>query len=210
MSFMLQHHMVCEDCNGLRYGQELLELHWRGKNIADTLNMTFDEAAEFFSFHTQLQETMQLMVETGLGYLTLGQSSPTLSGGEAQRMKLVTELAKGLQTFTDRRRGIQRKNLYILEEPTIGLHLSDCEKLIRLLHRLVDQGHTVIVIEHHLDLIAEADYLIEVGPGGGPKGGKILYHKLERLNRSKRALPSVPTENRIDPSFIKIGRTGVI
>ena len=132
---------------------------------------------------------MQLMVETGLGYLTLGQSSPTLSGGEAQRMKLVTELAKGLQTFTDRRRGIQRKNLYILEEPTIGLHLSDCEKLIRLLHRLVDQGHTVIVIEHHLDLIAEADYLIEVGPGGGPKGGKILYQgNLSGLNRSKRSV----------------------
>ena len=189
MSFMPDTYMVCEDCNGLRYGQELLELHWRGKNIADTLNMTFDEAAEFFSFHTRLQETMQLMVETGLGYLTLGQSSPTLSGGEAQRMKLATELARGLQTFTDRRRGIQRKNLYILEEPTIGLHLSDCEKLIRLLHRLVDQGHTVIVIEHHLDLIAEADYLIEVGPGGGPKGGKILYQgNLNGLNRSKRSV----------------------
>ena len=104
-------------------------------------------------------------------------------------MKLATELARGLQTFTDRRRGIQRKNLYILEEPTIGLHLSDCEKLIRLLHRLVDQGHTVIVIEHHLDLIAEADYLIEVGPGGGPKGGKILYQgNLNGLNRSKRSV----------------------
>lgn len=189
MSFMPDTYMVCEDCNGLRYGQELLELHWRGKSIADTLNMTFDEAAEFFSFHTQLSEIMQLMVETGLGYLTLGQSSPTLSGGEAQRMKLVTELAKGLQTFTDRRRGIQRKNLYILEEPTIGLHLSDCEKLIRLLHRLVDQGHTVIVIEHHLDLIAEADYLIEIGPGGGPKGGKVLYQgNLKGLKKSKRSV----------------------
>ena len=189
MSFMPDTYMVCEDCNGLRYGQELLELHWRGKSIADTLNMTFDEAAEFFSFHTQLSEIMQLMVETGLGYLTLGQSSPTLSGGEAQRMKLVTELAKGLQTFTDRRRGIQRTNLYILEEPTIGLHLSDCEKLIRLLHRLVDQGHTVIVIEHHLDLIAEADYLIEIGPGGGPKGGKILYQgNLDGLKNSKRSV----------------------
>ena len=199
MSFMPDTYMVCEDCNGLRYGQELLELHWRGKNIADTLNMTFDEAAEFFSFHTQLQETMQLMVETGLGYLTLGQSSPTLSGGEAQRMKLVTELAKGLQTFTDRRRGIQRKNLYILEEPTIGLHLSDCEKLIRLLHRLVDQGHTVIVIEHHLDLIAEADYLIEVGPGGGPKGGKILYQgDLKGLKRSKRSITLEYLKPKID------------
>jgi len=129
------------------------------------------------------------MVETGLGYLTLGQSSPTLSGGEAQRLKLVTELAKGLQNFKERSRGIQRQNIYILEEPTIGLHLADCEKLIRLLHKLVDQGHTVVVIEHHLDLIAEADYVIEVGPEGGPKGGKILYQgPLTGLKKSKRSI----------------------
>jgi excinuclease ABC subunit A len=151
--------------------------------------MTFEEAADFFSFHSQLGEIMQLMVETGLGYLTLGQSSPTLSGGEAQRLKLVTELAKGLQNYTERSRGIQRTNLYILEEPTIGLHLSDCEKLIQLLHKLVNAGHTVVVIEHHLDLLAEADYIVEVGPEGGPKGGKILYQgDLKGLMKSKRSI----------------------
>ncbi len=189
MSFMPDTYVVCEDCDGSRYGTELIDLHWKGKNIADVLAMTFDEAAEFFSFHSQLGEVMQLMVETGLDYLTLGQSSPTLSGGEAQRMKLVTELAKGLQSYTERSRGIQRTNLYILEEPTIGLHLSDCEKLIQLLHKLVNQGHTVIVIEHHLDILAEADYIVEIGPDGGPKGGKILYQgTLKGLLKSKRSI----------------------
>ena len=115
------------------------------------------------------------MVDCGLGYLTLGQSSPTLSGGEAQRLKLVTELAHGLTSYKERSRGIQPHNLYLLEEPTIGLHLSDCEKLIHVLHSLVEQGHTVVVIEHHLDLLAEADYIIELGPDGGPGGGELLY-----------------------------------
>jgi excinuclease ABC subunit A len=189
MSFMPDTYVVCEDCNGSRYSAELMDLHWKGKNISDVLAMTFDEAAEFFNFHSQLGEIMQLMVATGLDYLTLGQSSPTLSGGEAQRMKLVTELAKGLQSYTERSRGIQRTNLYILEEPTIGLHLSDCEKLIHLLHKLVEQGHTVIVIEHHLDLLAEADYIVEIGPDGGPKGGKILYQgNLKGLKKSKRSI----------------------
>ena len=137
--------------------------------------MTFAEAAEFFAFHGRLKAILELMVETGLGYLTLGQSSPTLSGGEAQRLKLVSELAKGLQSVMERALGISPKNLYLLEEPTIGLHLSDCEKLIELLHRLVDRGHTVIVIEHHLDLIAEADYVVEIGPEGGDRGGQIIY-----------------------------------
>lgn len=189
MSFMPDTYVVCEDCNGSRYSAELMDLHWKGKNIADVLAMTFYEAAEFFSFHSQLGDIMQLMVETGLDYLTLGQSSPTLSGGEAQRMKLVTELAKGLQSYTERSRGIQRTNLYILEEPTIGLHLSDCEKLIHLLHKLVAHSHTVIVIEHHLDLLAEADYIVEIGPDGGPKGGKILYQgNLAGLQKSKRSI----------------------
>ena len=115
------------------------------------------------------------MAQVGLGYLTLGQSSPSLSGGKAQRLKLVTELAHGLQTYKERSHNIAVKNLYLLEEPTIDLHLSDCEKLIRVLHNLVDQGHTVVVIEHHLDLLAEADYVVELGPNGGPNGGTILY-----------------------------------
>jgi len=137
--------------------------------------MSFEEAAAFFSFHTQLSGLMQLMVETGLGYITLGQYSPTLSGGEAQRMKLVSELAKGQPSFKERQYNKGQGNLYILEEPTIGLHLADVERLTELLHRLVDSGHSVIVIEHHLDLIQEADYLIEIGPDGGDAGGQLLY-----------------------------------
>ena len=175
MNFMPDTYITCEDCNGRRYGAELDELRWNGKSIADALEMSCEQAAEFFSFHTQLSKLMQLMVETGLGYITLGQYSPTLSGGEAQRMKLVSELAKGQPTFKERQYNKGQGNLYILEEPTIGLHLNDVERLIQLLHRLVDQGHSVIVIEHHLDVIADADYIIEIGPNGGDEGGQLLY-----------------------------------
>jgi excinuclease ABC subunit A len=175
MNFMPDTYVPCEDCNSRRYGPELDEIRWKGASIADVLEMTFEEAAGFFSFDSQLGAILTLMVETGLGYLTLGQSSPTLSGGEAQRLKLVSELANGLPTFQERKSAVVQPNLYILEEPTIGLHLHDCERLIHLLHRLVDQGHTVIVIEHHLDLIAEADYLLEIGPDGGEAGGHVLY-----------------------------------
>lgn len=192
MNFMPDTYVTCDDCGGRRYGPELLEVEWNGKNIADVLEMTFEEAAEFFSFHTRLSAMLRLMVETGLGYLTLGQSSPTLSGGEAQRLKLVSELAKGLPTHGDRKRGIVPQNLYVLEEPTIGLHLADCERLIELLHRLVDQGHTVVVIEHHLDLIAEADYVVEIGPEGGEAGGEILFQgPLKGLLGCKRS-PTAP------------------
>jgi excinuclease ABC subunit A len=175
MNFMPDTYVTCEDCNGRRYGAELDELRWNGKSIADVLKMSFEEAAKFFSFHTQLSSLMQLMVETGLGYIELGQYSPTLSGGEAQRMKLVSELAKGQPTFKERQYNKGQGNLYILEEPTIGLHLSDVERLIELLHRLVDKGHTVIVIEHHLEVIADADYLVEIGPDGGDAGGQLIY-----------------------------------
>lgn len=175
MNFLPDTYVTCEACNGGRYGPELSDIRWNGKNIGDVLNLTFEEAAEFFGFHSRLKSLMDLMVQTGLGYLKLGQPSPTLSGGEAQRLKLVSELAAGLPTFKEKKRGILPTNLYILEEPTIGLHLSDCERLIHLLHQLVNQGHTVVVIEHHLDIIAEADYVVEVGPEGGEAGGHILY-----------------------------------
>lgn len=175
MNFMPDTYVTCEDCNGRRYGSELDELRWNGKSIADVLKMSFEEAAEFFSFHTQLSHLMQLMVEAGLGYIELGQYSPTLSGGEAQRLKLVSELAKGMPSFKERQYNKGQGNLYILEEPTIGLHLSDVERLIELLHRLVDKGHTVVVIEHHLEVIQDADYLIEIGPNGGEAGGELLY-----------------------------------
>lgn len=175
MGFMPDAYVKCDSCNGSRYSDEIQQIHWNGKSIVDVLNMPFEEALQFFDFHSGLKEIMQLMVDTGLGYIRLGQSSPTLSGGEAQRVKLVSELSKGVQTYKDRSRGIMRANLYILEEPTIGLHQSDCEKLIILLHKLVDNGHTVVVIEHHVDMLAEADYLVEIGPGSGSDGGQILY-----------------------------------
>ncbi len=175
MAFMPDTYLPCDDCRGSRYSPELTDIAWKGRNIGQVLQLTFEEAAQFFDFHSQLSQVCQLMVDCGLGYLTLGQSSPTLSGGEAQRLKLVTELSAGLASYRERSRGELPRNLYLLEEPTIGLHLSDCEKLIKVLHSLVDQGHTVVVIEHHLDLLAEADYILELGPVGGPDGGQLLY-----------------------------------
>ncbi len=178
MNFMPDASVVCETCAGTRYSTELSEIRWNGKNIAEVLEMTFSEAVEFFAFHKKLQEICALMAECGLGYLTLGQSSPMLSGGESQRLKLVSELVGALPSWKERvgktRAGAPTKNCYILEEPTIGLHQADCVKLLALLHRLVDEGHTVIVVEHHLDIIAEADWTVEIGPVGGNAGGEII------------------------------------
>jgi excinuclease ABC subunit A len=175
MAFLPDTYTDCDDCMGRRYAPVLEEIQWNGASIADVLEMSFEEAATFFSFDSYLHQLLNLMVEAGLGYLTLGQSSPTLSGGEAQRLKLVSELARGLSSRISKRSAAQPACLYLLEEPTIGLHMADCERLLRLLHRLVDEGHTVILIEHHLDLIADADYLIEMGPAGGEKGGQLLF-----------------------------------
>lgn len=192
MAFMADSYLPCDACNGSRFGPELNDITWKDKTIGQVLQLTFEEAAAFFDFHSQLSQVCQLMVDCGLGYLTLGQSSPTLSGGEAQRLKLVTELTKGLPSYMERSRGIEVRNLYLLEEPTIGLHLSDCEKLIKVLHNLVDHGHTVVVIEHHLDLLAEADYILELGPGGGPNGGQIIYQgELSGLLKVKNS-PTAP------------------
>ena len=135
--------------------------------------MSVDEAATFFAAHPKLEHTLQLLKDVGLGYLTLGQQSPTLSGGEAQRIKLVAELTKA-RPRTERLNARERHTLYVLDEPTIGLHMADVEKLIRVLHRLVDAGNTVIIIEHNLDVIAEADWLIDLGPEGGDGGGRIV------------------------------------
>jgi excinuclease ABC subunit A len=175
MNFLPDTYVPCEECQGTRYGAAAKAIRWNGKSVADLLAMSFEEAAAFFSFDVKLQDLCNLMVKTGLGYLTLGQSSPTLSGGEAQRVKLVSELAQGLPTFRERARGVIRPNLYFLEEPTIGLHQADCQRLIELLHALVDQGHTVVVIEHHPDILAEADWCIEIGPDGGQGGGRLVH-----------------------------------
>lgn len=175
MNFMPDTYVACDDCSGRRFGPEVEDIRWNNASIADVLAMSFEQAAEAFAFDAHLHDLLSLMVQTGLGYLTLGQSSPSLSGGEAQRLKLVAELANGLPSFRDRRQANFQQNLYILEEPTIGLHLRDCIALIRLLHRLVDQGHSVIVIEHNPDLLMEGDYLVEIGPDGGFNGGRLLH-----------------------------------
>jgi excinuclease ABC subunit A len=174
MNFLPVSYMPCEDCGGTRFNRQTLEVKYDGKSIGEVLSMTVEQAVEFFAAHPKIRRPLQLLVETGLGYLRLGQPSPTLSGGEAQRIKLVTQLARG-GASTDRPRMARKGGtLYILEEPTIGLHAADVELLQTVFHRLVDEGHTVIVVEHHLDLVAEADYIIDVGPEAGKNGGKIV------------------------------------
>ena len=171
MSFLPDVSVNCEVCNGARFNQETLTVRWRDKTIAEVLAMSVSEAREFFRSHALVHHALSLLDEVGLGYLTLGQQSPTLSGGEAQRIKLVTELAKARP---DNGRVRSQPTLYILDEPTVGLHMADVEKLIRVLHRLVDAGHTLVVIEHNLDVVAEADWLVDLGPEGGTGGGRIV------------------------------------
>jgi len=174
MSFLPNVSVLCDVCGGKRFNPETLSIQFKGKSIADVLEMSVDEAVDFFKAQPSIHHPLSLMQEIGLGYLHLGQQSPTLSGGEAQRVKLVTELAKTRQGMRGRRGGENGHALYVLDEPTIGLHMADVEKLIRVLHRLVDAGNTVVIIEHNLDVIAEADWVIDLGPEGGEDGGCIV------------------------------------
>ena len=174
MDFLPSTWTHCDGCNGKRYNPATLEIRYNGRSIGDVLAMTIDEAAEFFSAHGKLHRTLSLLKDTGLGYLQIGQPSPTLSGGEAQRIKLVTELTRGRISRTAVKTRKPQANLYLIEEPSIGLHLEDVKKLIDVLHRLVDEGHTVVVVEHHTGIMAEADNMIDMGPEAGDAGGRIV------------------------------------
>jgi len=180
MNFLPDVKLPCEACGGRRFNAETLSVRWRGRTAAEVLEMPVDEAVEFFAAHPSVAHPLRLLQDVGLGYLTLGQPSPTLSGGEAQRIKLVTELAKvrgragEAASAGGRPLPPEKHTLYVLDEPTVGLHMADVEKLIHVLHRLADAGHTVLVIEHDLDVMAEADWLIDLGPEGGDGGGEIV------------------------------------
>jgi excinuclease ABC subunit A len=165
MNFLPDVYVHCSSCNGKRYNRETLEVRYKGKSIADVLEMTVEEAVAFFQTVPYLYRKIKVLEEVGLGYITLGQAATTLSGGEAQRIKLSTELAK-------RDTG---KTFYILDEPTTGLHFEDIRHLLDVLNRLVDRGNTVLVIEHNMDVIKMADHIIDLGPEGGDGGGQILF-----------------------------------
>jgi excinuclease ABC subunit A len=172
MSFLPDVKVLCEQCGGQRFDAQTLEVHWRGRSVADVLAMNVDDAVEFFQAHARVRRPLTLLRDVGLGYLTLGQPSPTLSGGEAQRIKLVTELAR-LAAVKPGRRAVPH-TLYVLDEPTVGLHMADVARLSTVLHRLVDAGNSVVMVEHNLDLCAEADWIIDMGPEAGARGGRIV------------------------------------
>ena len=164
MHFLPDVYVPCEVCGGKRYNRETLEVHYKGKSIYDVLDMTVEEALDFFSNIKTIHRKIQTLYDVGLGYVKLGQPSTELSGGEAQRIKLATELSR---VSTGR-------TIYILDEPTTGLHFADVQKLVNILHKLVDNGNSVIVIEHNLDVIKTADYIIDMGPEGGSGGGSVV------------------------------------
>ncbi|MEN2998798.1 MAG: excinuclease ABC subunit UvrA [Brevinematia bacterium] len=178
MNFLPDIYLTCDVCNGTRYNSETLEVRFKGKNIHEVLEMTIEEACKFFENERSVADKLQVFIDVGLGYLKLGQPATTLSGGEAQRVKIVSELSKKFTEHT----------LYILDEPTIGLHFDDVKKLVFSLQRLVDKGHTVVVIEHNLDLVKCADYIIDLGPEGGDRGGYIVAEGTpEEITKNERS-----------------------
>jgi excinuclease ABC subunit A len=169
----------CSACNGKRYNDETLNITYRGKSISDVLNMSIEEAKDFFQHHKKINRTLETLDSIGLGYIKLGQSSTTLSGGEAQRMKLSRELSKATRGTC----------LYILDEPTTGLHFRDIKVLMEAINKLVDLGHTVVIIEHNMDVIKSADYVIDLGPDGGKHGGLIVAEGTpEEIAKNKKSI----------------------
>ena len=164
MHFLPDVYVTCDECEGKRFNRETLEIRYKGRDIAEVLEMTIEETLEFFRHIPPLKKRLQVLADVGLGYIELGQPAPTLSGGEAQRVKLSRELGK-------RDTG---RTVYILDEPTTGLHFAEIQRLLEVLNRLVDAGNTVIVIEHNLDIIKSADYIIDLGPEGGDGGGEVI------------------------------------
>ncbi|MDL2229671.1 excinuclease ABC subunit UvrA, partial [Treponema sp. OttesenSCG-928-L16] len=164
MNFLSDVYITCDVCHGKRFNRETLEVRYKGKSIADVLDMTIEEAADFFGYIPHIARKLETLKSVGLGYIKMGQSALTLSGGEAQRVKLSLELSK-------RSTG---KTVYILDEPTTGLHFADVKQLMEVIQRLVNQGNTVIMIEHNLDVLLQADHIIDLGPEGGDKGGHVV------------------------------------
>ncbi len=182
MNFLPDVYVPCEVCHGRRYNRETLEVRYKGKNIYDVLDMTVEEALTFFENMPSIKNKIQTLYDVGLGYVKLGQPSTELSGGEAQRIKLATELSR-------RSTG---KTIYILDEPTTGLHFADVHKLVEILHRLADGGNTVVVIEHNLDVIKTADYVIDMGPEGGDRGGCVIAEGTpEEIARNKNSYTGI-------------------
>jgi excinuclease ABC subunit A len=181
MHFLPDVYVKCDLCKGLRFNQATLEVKYKGKSIADVLNLTVEEARDLFNNIPKIKNTLEYLFDVGLGYLQLGQSATTLSGGEAQRVKLSSELCKRSSGRT----------LYLLDEPTTGLHFADVAKLIAVLQRLVDRKNTVVVVEHNLEVIKCADYIIDLGPEGGDKGGEVIAacspEELIKVSRSYTA-----------------------
>jgi excinuclease ABC subunit A len=180
MNFLPDVYVNCENCQGQRYNRETIEIKYKGKSIADVLNMNIGEAVGFFENLPKIHKVLSTLNSVGLGYVTLGQSSTTLSGGEAQRIKLASELTK---------KGTG-KTIYLLDEPSTGLHFEDIKMLLKVLQRLVDEGNTVVVIEHNLDIIKTADYIIDLGPEGGKGGGKICCEGTPEMIVKKHAATS--------------------
>jgi excinuclease ABC subunit A len=197
MNFLPDVYVVCETCNGARYNRDTLQVHYKGKSIAEVLDMPISEAAEFFEPISAIHRYLRTLVDVGLGYVRLGQSATTLSGGEAQRVKLATELQK-------RSNG---RSVYVLDEPTTGLHFEDVRKLLLVLNGLVEKGNTVIVIEHNLDVIKSADWIVDLGPEGGSGGGKVIATGTpEEIADAKGSHTGVFLKELLDAESAGVGR----